>query len=88
MRCEVMKQNNESDLMELERKNMRFLDHVRQFEEQIERNKQLRSASFILNTAPVLTVEHKNESPSAQNKGQDQKSLKTKTYFFEGHKSA
>jgi hypothetical protein len=39
MRCEVLKQANETEEMKIEHNQLRFLDHVRQLEEQLDLRK-------------------------------------------------
>ena len=81
MRCEVFKQANETEEIIQVQKHTSFLDHVRQFEKQIELSKQ----------AGLQSSQSQAEVPAPRvitNPLKEFQSLKTKTYQFEGKKGS
>jgi hypothetical protein len=82
MRCEVLKQANENEETNLEVSNVRFLEHVQKFEEQI-RNNQVDKPASQMSGLPAdgLKVLQKRSM-------RDFKPLKTKTFMFEKDEGA
>lgn len=85
MRCEVLKQANETEQIELHRQQNRFLDHVRQFEEEIERRKQSEVQSVAYASAPVIREDSPDHTMQPRQGGV--KSVKAKTYYFDENKT-
>jgi hypothetical protein len=74
MRCEVLKQANENEETNLEVSNVRFLEHVQKFEEQI-RNNRIEKPVSQLSGLPFEVLQKRSLK--------DFKPLKTKTFMFD-----